>query len=217
VRFVPPHRADPYYELQVFETGCVATRPDSRHDLFNALAWLAFPRTKARLNAMHAAEMPKERGRRGRLRDLLTLLDEGGVIVQCSDERLMEMVRAFRWKELFWHNRARVLDSMRFAVLGHGVLEKALEPWPGIVCKALPVEPEGDPDARAAALLAALPADATPRTLPVVPIYGYPGWHPENGRPEFYNDTRYFRPCRARERPDTASPARPEPLPDAVR
>ena len=33
------------------------------HDLFNALAWLAFPRTKARLNAMHAAEIPAEGGR----------------------------------------------------------------------------------------------------------------------------------------------------------
>jgi hypothetical protein len=217
VRFVPPRAAAPYYELHVFETGGVPTRPESRHDLFNALAWLAFPRTKARLNAMHAAEIPKERGRRGRKRDLLTLLDEGGVIVSCADDGLLEMIRGFRWKELFWQNRRRVLDSLRFAVLGHGVLEKALQPWPGITCKALPVGAGPDPDARAAALLAALPAEVTPRALPVVPIYGYPGWHPESERAAFYDDTRYFRPPRARETRDRAAPAPRQPLPGGGR
>jgi hypothetical protein len=47
VRFVPPCAADPYYEVQVFETGRVQTRPDSLHDLFNALAWLARPRFRS--------------------------------------------------------------------------------------------------------------------------------------------------------------------------
>ncbi len=198
VRFVPPQPANAYYEVHVFQTGCVFTRAGSSHDLFNALAWLAFPRTKARLNALHAAAIPAERGRRGRKRDLLTLLDEGGVIVACAEQDLIEMMRGFRWKELFWHQRERVLRSMRFAVLGHGVLDKASQPWPGVTCKALPVAPGTDLDARAAALLAALPADATPRDLPVVPIYGYPGWLPGSERPEFYDDARYFRPLRGR-------------------
>ena len=69
IRFVPRSTSDPYYEIQVYETGQVQTRADNRHDLFNALAWLAFPKTKARINAMHAAEIPRERetngGRRG--------------------------------------------------------------------------------------------------------------------------------------------------------
>jgi hypothetical protein len=194
VRFVPPQPSGPYYEIRVFETGEVPTRPVSHHDLFNALAWLAFPRTKARLNAMHAAEIPREHSRRGRKRDLLTLLDEGGVIVACADPELLDMLRGFRWKELFWDNRARVLRSMRFLVLGHGVLEKALQPWPGVTCKALPIGGEAHADAAAAALLAALPADATPRDLPVVPVFGYPGWLPGSDTPAFYEDTRYFRP-----------------------
>ena len=67
VRFVPPGPSDPYYEIGVYESGRVATRAGNLHDWFNALAWLAFPRTKARLNAMHAAEIPREAGRRGRL------------------------------------------------------------------------------------------------------------------------------------------------------
>jgi hypothetical protein len=217
VRFVPPHAADPYYEVHIFETGCVSTRPENRHDLFNALAWLAFPRTKARLNAMHAAEIPREQGRRGRKRDLLTLLDEGGVIVACADRELLDMMRGFRWKELFWQNRGRVRESMRFSVLGHGVLEKAEQAWPGVTCKALPVDPGPDLDARAAGLLAALPPEAAPRDLPVVPVYGYPGWLPESEHPEFYDDTRYFRLSRAKGTRDRASPDPQGLLPDAGR
>ena len=60
MRFVPPGPADPYYEIGVFESGRVATRPESLHDWFNALAWLAFPRTKARITLLreewHAPE-----------------------------------------------------------------------------------------------------------------------------------------------------------------
>jgi hypothetical protein len=193
VRFVPPGIADAYYEIRVFQTGCVATRPDNRHDLFNALAWLAFPKTKALINALHAQEIPRENGRRGRKRDLLTLLDEGGAIVQCDDAELIALLRAARWKELFWEQRARVQRSMRFCVLGHAVLEQAMKPWPGITCKALFVACDADPDRVAGAWLAELAPDATPAALAALPVFGYPGWFADNERAAFYDDTRYFR------------------------
>jgi hypothetical protein len=177
----------------VFESGCVATRPGNLHDRFNALAWLAYPRTKARINALHAAGIPRERGRRGPLRDLLTLLDEGGVIVECADAELLALLRGFRWKALFWENRARVLRAMRLRVLGHAVLEKALAPWPGITCKAIVVAPGADADAQAALWLAQLPPEASPRLAPPLPVFGYPGWLAESERAAFYDDTRYFR------------------------
>src|SRR5262249_15172763 len=101
VRFVAPGPADPYYEVHLFESGEVQSRAGSLHDLFNALAWLAFPRTKALINALHAEEIPREGGRRGRRRDLLTLLDEGGAIVHCDDAELIALTRGFRWKALF--------------------------------------------------------------------------------------------------------------------
>ncbi len=197
VRFVPPSGNEGRYgdyEMRVFESGLVETRPGNRHDLFNALAWLSFPRTKARLNALHAAEIPRENGRRGRFRDLLTILDEGGVIVACGEADLIEMLRGFRWQELFWRHRVRVLGAMKVQVLGHAVLEQALEPWPGITCKAIFVAPGDDADAQAAAWLSGLPKDATPRELAPLPIFGYPGWSAGNDRREFYDDTRYFRP-----------------------
>jgi hypothetical protein len=196
VRFVAPTPGDRYYELRVFETGAVATRPGNLHDWFNALAWLAFPRTKARLNAMHAQAMPGERGRRGRLRDLLTLLDEGGALVACDDAALIGLLRAHRWRELFWENRARVLASLRVLVLGHAVLEKSLDPWPGITCKAIFVPAGGDADAHAAQWLRELPADATPSSLAAVPIFGYPAWLPASEDAAFYDDARFFRGAR---------------------
>jgi hypothetical protein len=199
VRFVAPAADDAYYEIRLFETGNVQTRPESLHDLFNALAWLAFPRTKARINAMHAAQIPRERGVRGRMRDLLTIFDEGGAIV-CAPPHLVELVRNFRWKDLFWERREETARSMKIHVLGHAILEQALQPRPGITCKAIfaeaPTDAAEGADACAAAWLAALPPHATPRDMAPLPIFGYPGWLPDTARAEFYDDERYFRPFR---------------------
>lgn len=203
MRFVAPAADDAYYEIRLYETGRVETRTGNLHDLFNALAWLAFPRTKARINAMHAAQIPREQGRRGRLRDLLTIFDEGGAIVS-APPALWNLLKDFEWKELFWERRADVLRSMKVHVLGHAVLEQSLQPWPGITCKAIFAEAGtdagDDADACAAAWLSALPAQATPRDMAPLPIFGYPGWLPGSERPEFYDDERYFRPFR-RDRP----------------
>ena len=196
IEFVEPSADRRPYEIQVFETGRIATRPDNRHDWFNALAWLAFPRTKARINAMHAAQIPLEKGQRGPLRDLLTVFDEGGVLVACADDELIRLVRDFRWKDLFWQQRGRVREAMRLAVIGHAALEKALEPWPGITCKALFVSPHEDPDEQAARWLAGLRPDSRPRDLAPLPVFGYPGWA-DNDRAGFYDDERYFRSPRA--------------------
>lgn len=193
VRFVPPSSADPYYEVQVFETGRVQTRAESRHDLFNALAWLAYPRTKARINALHAAQIPHEAGKRGRLRDLLTLFDEGGAIVECAGPALAQMIRQFRWTDLFWENRSRLRRGLRIHVLGHAVLETALAPWPGITCKVIFVPVGIEPDAAAADWLR---ADRRPQELSALPVFGYPGWFPGNDRAQFYADERHFRPLR---------------------
>jgi hypothetical protein len=202
VRFVAPGvKRSAGYELQVHESGRVETRPESLHDWFNALCWLAFPRTKARINAMHAAEIPREGGRRGPLRDLLTIFDEGGAMVVCADDDLNRLVREFRWTDLFWRQRERLRQHMRFVVLGHAALEQALQPWPGITCKAIFARPDENWDEAAAAWLATAPPGASPRSLAPLPVFGYPGWMPEQDE-RFYAEERYFR-----ERPGSASPA----------
>jgi hypothetical protein len=191
IRFVPPSASDPYYEVHLFETGHVQTRPDNKHDLFNALAWLAFPKTKARINAMHAAEIPREGGTRGRLRDMLTIFDEGGAIVACGDD-IAALVREARWRELFLE-RSR---EFSITVVGHAVLEQALAPHPGITCKVIFADPSHNLDAQAARWLAT--EGKTPKDLPPLPVFGYPGWFERSGEAGFYSDARYFRPPRTR-------------------
>ena len=210
---MPPDSGKDNYELRVFQSGCVQTRPENLHDWFNALVWLAFPRTKARVNAIHAETIPREGGRRGRLRDLLTIFDEGGALVVGDDAELIAMLQEFRWKDLFWSHRQRMQERLRFVVLGHAVLEQALKPWPGITCKAIVVPPGEELDAQAAAWLAARGPGATPRDLAPLPIFGYPGWMSENAHAGFYDDARYFRlPDETRGKPGSASP-RPRPRP----
>ena len=193
VRFVPPGPDDPYYEIGVYESGRVSTRAGSLHDWFNALAWLAFPRTKARINALHARALPSEpKGRRSPLRDLLTIFDEGGAIVVCGDERLLALLCSADWKKLFWESRDQVKKKMKITVFGHAVQEQSLEPRPGITCKAI-VVPESDLDAGAALWLADAPPGSSPKALLPIPIFGYPGWS-EVQDAAFYGDKRYFRP-----------------------
>lgn len=193
VHFVPPGASDPYYEIGVYESGRVATRPESLHDWFNALAWLAFPRAKARINALHARELPRDpKGRRGPLRDLLTIFDEGGAIVVCDNQDLLDLLRQGSWKTLFLDLREHVQQKMRVTVFGHAVMEQALEPRPGITCKAI-VLPGGDLDEGVARWLTEAPADASPKALLPLPVFGIPGWS-ERQDAAFYEDRRYFRP-----------------------
>ena len=203
----PPGAAEPY-EQRVFETGVVQTRAGNLHDLFNALAWMAFPQTKAALNARHVERLAAEGTRRGPLRDLLTLFDEGGVIVACERSAcagIEASVREFRWQALFWECRAFLLSNVRFVLTGHNAYEKALAPYPGITCKALFVPipedllaaPMADLvawlDLRAAEWVRALPVDARPRQMAPLPVFGYPGWLPDSGNAGFYGDMRWFR------------------------
>jgi hypothetical protein len=193
VRFVPPGPDDPYYEVGVYESGRVSTRPENLHDWFNALAWLAFPVTKARINALHARALPHEpKGRRSPLRDLLTIFDEGGAMVICRDASLLNLLRTASWKSLFWENRDRVREELKIVVFGHAIQEQALDPRPGITCKAIVLE-GGDLDAGAAQWLADAPPGSSPKALLPVPIFGYPGWS-EGQDADFYEDKRYFRP-----------------------
>lgn len=214
IRFVPPAPAkEPAarYEVRIFETGEVQTRPGNWHDLFNALVWLAFPKTKAILNRHHREAIAASRGdpRRGTARDVLTLFDEGGVIVAAANAELSELLRAFRWKDLFWTRREDVRRSMRFYAFGHAIYEKALAPHKGVTAKALvvdvaqallhaPLERQlAELDACATAHFAAPRSLASTRSLAPLPILGVPGWEPANEREEYYDDTSQFRPGRA--------------------
>jgi hypothetical protein len=203
------------YEPRLYLRGELQVREGSWHDLFNVLVWLAFPLAKAALNERHyvalRAQRAAGRANRGPAQDALTLFDEGGVIVASSEDELLACLRDWRWKDLFWVNRARLAAQMRFCLFGHAVYEKALSPFLGITSRGLLLKVE--PGLLAAPLpeqLAALDARiaqhlgderrvVATRELAVVPVLGVPGWHAGNNTESFYDDTEYFRP-RRRER-----------------
>ena len=51
-------------------------------------------------------------------------------------------------------------------------------------------------DERASTWLAELPRGFSPRDVPPLPVFGYPGWSPGTDDSAFYADERYFRPYR---------------------
>lgn len=210
LRFAPqgakPACFEDQYEPRSYLTGEVQTRTENWHDLFNALAWLAFPQAKAAINAQHyrAAVTQQPGQNRHPARHKLTLFDESGVAVLCAAPPLAELLREHRWKELFWEKRAEVQRAMAFVVFGHSLYEKALNPYLGLTGHGLIVAVEpGLLDAPLATQLAALdPLLATrlgqPETLAYtpLPLLGVPGWWAANETPEFYDDRDYFRPKR---------------------
>jgi len=76
-----------------------------------------FPKTKAVINAIHipAAQLRIENnvdlGRRSPIENMLSLFDEGGAVILCSDETLLQLIRDFKWKEFFWHRRNERLTN----------------------------------------------------------------------------------------------------------
>jgi hypothetical protein len=207
LRFVPPQADGLGYERRIWDQGEVETRPDNWHDFFNALVWLAFPMAKGALNARHIREMAVAEEGRGVARDAMTHFDECGLVVVSADAALLESLRGFQWKELYWERRAEVLEAMRFFVFGHATYEQLLAPFRGLTAKAVLYEvgedwlarPLGeqlaDLDGRLAADLAA-GLYASPRELQPVPLLGIPGVTPDNESAAYYDDTWQFRPGR---------------------
>jgi len=108
------------YEKHIYETGEVSTRENSWHDLFNALAWCRLPMLKAAMNARHYEEIDQERGgRRGKLRDALTLLDESGVIVAGSNTDVLQALVSRDWTSAFVTHRAAWRSELQVLICGH--------------------------------------------------------------------------------------------------
>ena len=207
LRFVPaPTLAEPDlgYETIIFDRGQVPTRTmgrGGRHDFANALAWLSFPRLKARLNALHVEALPTGNGsgQRGRLRDRATLIDESGALVLTEDAALAELLRQFNWSELFLDRRDDWRDRIRVAITGHALIEKLCDPYKSICAQALILHasPSTAPDA-IDALAARVLCPAALQALTPLPLMGIPGWSPANHDPAFYNDPQVFRTGRQR-------------------
>jgi hypothetical protein len=174
--------------------------------------WLTFPQSKAAINARHYRALTQAasalKSRRGKVRDMATLFDESGVIVAYSNSQLAKLLCDFKWKELFWLCREEVNAQMGFYLFGHGLYEKAMQPYVGMTGQGLlmPVEMEfftwSMPqrmqylDERVAEYLGDATHCRDTRELTPVPLLGIPGWSNDNERDEYYDNQQYFRPGR---------------------
>lgn len=213
IRFVPSTElGDTGYEYRIYTTGRVSTRPDNWHDLFNALVWMRFPRIKVAMNALHYRAWDEQHdGRRGKVRDALTLFDECGVIVVSASADNLQALAQRRWKDAF------LADDFGFSthvlVCGHAMLEKYLAPYKSMTAKALLLHVGEDvmslsrnrllahvddfiADRMLAGALLTEPADLSP-----LPLAGVPGWWQQQQDQAFYDDLQVFRPPPANLRP----------------
>ena len=210
LRFVPPPDDGEGYEERAWRCGEVATRADNRHDLFNALIWLAFPRSKAMMNRRHCEALAAARAAgdpaRGALRDALTQFDECGVIVAGTAPEIWQGLCAHRWRDVFVDRRAELLRTTRFIVFGHASHDLLGAPFVGLCGKALFLDVAATwLDQPPAQLLARLDAglaemlaigDFAPHDWQPLPLLGIPGATAENEHAAYYEDERQFRPPR---------------------
>lgn len=194
-RFVPQQAlpAGTRYESFVHATGQCPLR-ENLHDFFNGLVWLHFPRSKARLAALHAAEIAR-RGAdpRGPLRDALTLFDENGALL-LAPPGMWEALRARDWHGLFVARR-RAWDGARLLLFGHGLMEQLQRPR-----KPLAAHVYAAPQAleSIAAVDDWLSRAITPepwrhKPFAALPVLGVPGWCAGNAHEPFYDDRLVFR------------------------
>lgn len=196
------------YEANIFRHGQVSTRTQCWHDFFQVLVWATFPRTKLWLNARHANATEQRLvdgfSQRGPEENALTLFDESGAVILCSDPEMLASIRAFNWHELFWRRRAELHAALRCIVVGHALYEKLLHPYIGLTahCTLVAVPPAQWPqiehapmtelDAVVLAHLSSID-ELQPRLWNPFPILGLPGWWPANNEESFYKISTYFR------------------------
>lgn len=197
VRFVP--QADlprqQAYEAFVATYAQVPTR-DGLHDFFNGLCWLHLPRTKQRLNRIHAAELTVAgvQAQRGAVRDAATVFDENGAVL-CGPQALWQALHGRQWQRLFGELRP-LWAQAQLLLFGHALLEKLVQPRTAITAHVLrgPPEPMGQ-KALDTWLSQHVSADKlAEKPFSPLPVLGVPGWWSANQDPKFYDDARVFRP-----------------------
>ncbi len=220
LRVVPqdgrPVSFEQHYAPRIYFTGELQTRTENWHDFFQYLTWFMFPKTKAVINAIHIPAARQrlaaggDPGRRSAIENTLSLFDEGGAVVIASDESLLQLIREFRWKELFWQRRAELVTKLQCVTFGHAMFEKGLEPYVGMTANAvlllagedyfdLPLKQQWRwIDQRLALIFSEGRRLQRPRDLQPFPILGMPGWDGANEQASYYDNSRYFRPGRLR-------------------
>lgn len=200
------------YETYVYETGKVPTRKHSWHDVFGALTWSLFPKSKARLNSLHYHDIKQQQNNeRSKLRNALTLFDECGVVLVTENSELIEALRNHQWLTAFWQMRDCWHSAAKSGVLvynfGHANYEMLTKPFIGLTGKILAINKSAEMGQLPLNVQYRLLDEALDKViidgalqdnskLTPLPLLGIPGWHDDNQKQEYYLNTDYFRPKR---------------------
>lgn len=205
------------YAARIFLRGEIQTREQNWHDFFQLITWHAFPNTKKTINARHY-NAAKQRfdaegnsGRRSDTENLLSLFDECGAVVVSDDASLLNLIRNFNWKMLFYERRQELVKHLQCVVFGHAMLEKMFDPYIGITANAVLLHVNEDYFALSSAhklqqldILISNRINAIdgpesllkPRDLSPLPLLGLPSYWGGNDKAKFYDNRDYFRPGR---------------------
>lgn len=195
------------YEQRIGERGLIAMRRDSLHDLYGALMWLTWPRSKW---AIHQGQMagiralgPKQRSRQ---QQALTHIDEAGLIVVSDDASLIAALQGHDWQGLLIERRDDWAQAAVYAI-GHALFElRQCRPHDLLAAKVIAVEAAADwfaleatrqhaaLDACIASGIDACKAAADPKDQSTLPLAAIPGWDTRNNDPEFIASAECFRP-----------------------
>ncbi|NKC18738.1 DUF3025 domain-containing protein [Pseudoalteromonas sp. S4498] len=198
---------DKYYEEIIFETHQVPTRSQNWHDLFGALIWCLFPKTKALLNALHIEEIAQfGLKQRSKKRNALTLFDECGLVLAIDDDKWRDAFKSHQWQNVFYDNRSEWQQNLKPFVFGHANYEMLTNPFIGLTGKLVCINVDAAfwqlslseqyrclDDKLVALINDGLLEDNT--KMSPIPLLGIPNWH-EPQDLEFYQNTDYFRPKR---------------------
>lgn len=198
-----------YYEDFISQTRQIPMRADNWHDLFGALIWCLFPKSKLVMNQLHMAQIQQFGTKeRSKIRHKLTLLDECGVLlcIQPSQRFLLDLLRDHQWTDAFYQHK-NLWSELNPIIFGHANYEMATKPFIGLTAKLWCIElPSGltCPDTEGydfvdnllAAQLVQAELLLDNQQLSPLPLLGVPGWHQQAQDLAFYADTSYFRPKR---------------------
>lgn len=157
-----------YYETIISEDNTVPTREESWHDLFNALVWLQFPKTKKYLNTLHVKDIVSYGANpRTERRNRITHFDECGIVLAVEipapsfkndqknqkqsatyiDNKLnavdvaqwLNALANHQWLDVFIQSRSVWHNQVTPFIFGHANLEMMLSPFIGLTGKWLAV------------------------------------------------------------------------------
>jgi len=197
------------YEQHVAKVRAVPTRAGHWHDLFNMAVWAHFPKLRWALNSLHIDPDPGQkdpRNGRTRAQNVASTFDEAGMLVISTNRGILDDLRALHFKRAFWERRQELLDTTRFWVVGHGLLESLLTPHRALSARSLQLHVASlPPHAASQSACDAFRfeidevAAARVRTwrhgrtvLDPVPVLAIPGYS-DNDKREFYEDMQNVR------------------------